>query len=147
MKYCVKCGKEIMDDAEICPGCGCAVEVIREKKIGSETVGNGKSICAMIFGLLALTCCIISAIDGIDFLSIRYLSFQNPCYYLSDFQAFALCFIPLCELLAFTFLAAGGLKENDGTTSATAVAGLVCADGALIIFGMRVFLSFLNIGE
>lgn len=23
MKYCSKCGKEIMDDAVICPGCGC----------------------------------------------------------------------------------------------------------------------------
>lgn len=25
MKYCTKCGKEIMDEAAICPGCGCAV--------------------------------------------------------------------------------------------------------------------------
>lgn len=26
MKYCSKCGKEIMDEAVVCPGCGCAVE-------------------------------------------------------------------------------------------------------------------------
>lgn len=26
MKYCSKCGKEIMDDAMICPGCGCSQE-------------------------------------------------------------------------------------------------------------------------
>lgn len=25
MKYCSKCGKEIMDEAIVCPGCGCAV--------------------------------------------------------------------------------------------------------------------------
>ena len=25
MKYCEKCGKEIMDEAVVCPGCGCAV--------------------------------------------------------------------------------------------------------------------------
>ncbi len=25
MKFCEKCGKEIMDEAVICPGCGCAV--------------------------------------------------------------------------------------------------------------------------
>lgn len=25
MKYCAKCGKELMDEAVICPGCGCAV--------------------------------------------------------------------------------------------------------------------------
>ena len=26
MKYCTKCGKQLMDEAVICPGCGCAVE-------------------------------------------------------------------------------------------------------------------------
>lgn len=26
MKYCSKCGKEIIDEAVICPGCGCAQE-------------------------------------------------------------------------------------------------------------------------
>lgn len=25
MKFCQKCGKELMDEAVICPGCGCAV--------------------------------------------------------------------------------------------------------------------------
>ena len=25
MKYCTKCGKELFDDAVICPNCGCAV--------------------------------------------------------------------------------------------------------------------------
>ena len=25
MKFCSKCGKEIMDEAIVCPGCGCAV--------------------------------------------------------------------------------------------------------------------------
>lgn len=25
MKYCEKCGKELMDEAVVCPGCGCAV--------------------------------------------------------------------------------------------------------------------------
>ena len=25
MKYCSKCGKEIVDEAIVCPGCGCAV--------------------------------------------------------------------------------------------------------------------------
>lgn len=25
MKYCSKCGKELIDDAIVCPGCGCAV--------------------------------------------------------------------------------------------------------------------------
>ena len=27
MKYCVKCGYELADDAVICPKCGCATEL------------------------------------------------------------------------------------------------------------------------
>lgn len=26
MKYCIHCGKEVLDDAIICPGCGCSVQ-------------------------------------------------------------------------------------------------------------------------
>lgn len=29
MKYCSKCGRELMDEAVICPGCGCEVEGAR----------------------------------------------------------------------------------------------------------------------
>lgn len=32
MKFCEKCGKELLDEAVICPGCGCAVEPKIEKK-------------------------------------------------------------------------------------------------------------------
>ena len=27
MKYCTHCGKELLDEAVVCPGCGCKVEV------------------------------------------------------------------------------------------------------------------------
>lgn len=30
MKYCSKCGKEIIDEAVICPGCGCAQGNVQE---------------------------------------------------------------------------------------------------------------------
>lgn len=26
MKYCIHCGREVLDDAIICPGCGCSVQ-------------------------------------------------------------------------------------------------------------------------
>ena len=46
MKFCQKCGKEIVDEAVICPGCGCAVA--EEKK--NEIHGNdGLAIAAKIF--------------------------------------------------------------------------------------------------
>ena len=36
MKYCSKCGNELLDDAVICPKCGCAVEGMRNP----EAVNN-----------------------------------------------------------------------------------------------------------
>lgn len=36
MKYCSKCGKEIMDKAVICPGCGCA----QENNVQNNVQGN-----------------------------------------------------------------------------------------------------------
>lgn len=32
MKYCVHCGNELLDDAVICPKCGCRVPNIKEEK-------------------------------------------------------------------------------------------------------------------
>ena len=49
MKFCQKCGKQIMDEAVICPGCGCSI--VQEKKI--ENGGNdGLAIAAKIFLIL-----------------------------------------------------------------------------------------------
>ena len=47
MKYCTKCGRELLDEAVICPGCGCAVEsnvpAVRgnEKESVLKTIANG----------------------------------------------------------------------------------------------------------
>ena len=41
MKYCSKCGKEIMDEAVICPGCGCAQENNVQNNVqGNNVQGN-----------------------------------------------------------------------------------------------------------
>lgn len=32
MKYCEKCGKELLDEAVVCPGCGCAVKAAPQKE-------------------------------------------------------------------------------------------------------------------
>lgn len=36
MKYCQKCGKEIVDEAVVCTGCGCSVEVNVKKTLTVE---------------------------------------------------------------------------------------------------------------
>lgn len=47
MKYCSKCGAELLDEAVICPSCGCSTE---EKKHGNTT------LLKIAFVLMILTC-------------------------------------------------------------------------------------------
>lgn len=52
MKYCSKCGKEIMDEALICPECGCVQESIVQGKNASQTKESSNNIGWSILGFL-----------------------------------------------------------------------------------------------
>ena len=41
MKFCSKCGKEVLDEAIVCPNCGCAIpsQVAEEKPVDEISVG------------------------------------------------------------------------------------------------------------
>lgn len=50
MKYCQKCGKEIVDEAVVCTGCGCSVEVnVKKNADGGE---DGLAVAAKVFLIL-----------------------------------------------------------------------------------------------
>lgn len=49
MKFCQKCGKEIMDEAVICPGCGCSVAQEKPAENGGK---DGLAVAAKIFLIL-----------------------------------------------------------------------------------------------
>ncbi len=54
MKYCSKCGKEIMEEAVVCPACGCAQE---NKSIQAEEDKGGfgwgfLGFCIPVVGLI-----------------------------------------------------------------------------------------------
>lgn len=57
MKYCSKCGKEIMEEAVICPECGCAVKADTFSKTEADTENNTKinilALLGFIFGLIS----------------------------------------------------------------------------------------------
>lgn len=54
MKFCSKCGKEIMDEAVICPNCGCAVEN-KAQAVQAPAVQVPKSAKqAQVFGILSV---------------------------------------------------------------------------------------------
>lgn len=59
MKYCEKCGKEIMEEEVVCPGCGCAVvkeikkaEVSYENCIKGAVTTNIVSAVVMALGII-----------------------------------------------------------------------------------------------
>ena len=58
MKFCSHCGNELMDEAVICPGCGCPID--------AEKAGNGLAtaslICAFLVPIAGIICGIIGAI-------------------------------------------------------------------------------------
>lgn len=50
MKYCTKCGNELLDDAVICPKCGCAVEGAKNPVAVNSM--SGLQLAAKIFMIL-----------------------------------------------------------------------------------------------
>ncbi len=52
MKFCEKCGKEIMDEAVICPSCGCAVKKEAEATKVVEVPKQAKT--ASLLGILSI---------------------------------------------------------------------------------------------
>ena len=75
MKFCEKCGKEIMDEAVICPGCGCTVQnqTMTTENNTENTAASKRSVVLGIIGivggiLLAIVghvCSILAIIFGI----------------------------------------------------------------------------------
>ena len=52
MKYCKRCGRQILDDAVICPNCGCAQENQRHNETNGMSIAG--FICSFFFPLLGL---------------------------------------------------------------------------------------------
>lgn len=52
MKFCQKCGKEIMDEAVLCPGCGCSVKKEAEATKVVEVPKQAKT--ASLLGILSI---------------------------------------------------------------------------------------------
>ena len=67
MKFCQKCGKEIREEAVICPGCGCLVAKEQKGKDGLATASKVFLILACIlqgFFLIPLLWCLPMTISA-----------------------------------------------------------------------------------
>jgi len=62
MKFCEKCGKEIVDEAVECPGCGCAIQnesKLEKKEVAYEDLVKGaatKNIISAIVIVVGIVC-------------------------------------------------------------------------------------------
>lgn len=64
--FCQKCGKEIMDEAVICPGCGCMVKNAEKPvvaEITAENTGTPKKT-SMILGIIGIVVAWLFALAG-----------------------------------------------------------------------------------
>lgn len=54
--YCKKCGKEINDNAVICPSCGCATDKYEQKNFKNESDSSsaGWAVLGFLFPLIGL---------------------------------------------------------------------------------------------
>ena len=56
MKFCQHCGKEILDEAFICPGCGCSVQVTNSTQAMEvdQSVSAGLVVLAVLIPLFGI---------------------------------------------------------------------------------------------
>lgn len=54
MKYCSKCGKEIMDEAVVCPNCGCAQDGENLQQKGADSSSFGWALLGFCIPLVGL---------------------------------------------------------------------------------------------
>lgn len=69
MKYCAKCGKELMEDAVICVGCGCPVEsaaapVQSKQTAPAEQTQKKAGSGSIVFGIIGILGAFLFALIG-----------------------------------------------------------------------------------
>ena len=71
MKYCPKCGKQLMDDAVVCIGCGCSVS--RVKKPAEPRESSALAHIATVFAFVMPLIGILLGIIGMSKYSNEHL--------------------------------------------------------------------------
>ena len=54
MKFCSKCGNQLLDESVICPRCGCQVENFAVKRVAKQQSGNIPGLIGINFAFWAL---------------------------------------------------------------------------------------------
>ena len=62
--YCSVCGKEVMDEAVICPSCGCMIKKDGIKTIGKSSGSDKKTQTSVILGIIGIAFAWLFALIG-----------------------------------------------------------------------------------
>ena len=83
MKFCEKCGKEIMDEATVCPGCGCPVHVDEKANLNNESdkseirkfnIKDKKTIIIVSIVICAIVALVCAAIPIVNLFKANKIS-------------------------------------------------------------------------
>ena len=126
MKYCSKCGNQLLDEAVICTKCGCAVEAINifpKPKIAKlEGRGVNMSWTPLMFGIIAFFNSIWTLL--VRFANLKFAAIMN--------QIVSFMGLGCCGILAVVT----GIKYLKSKQKGFAIAGL-------ILGGLALFTSFI----
>ncbi len=64
MKFCQKCGRELLDEAVICPGCGCAVKDNSTEAAVGAAAEPKKTQVSLILGIIGIVFAWVFALVG-----------------------------------------------------------------------------------
>lgn len=118
MKFCTHCGKELFDEAVICPGCGCAVDNVQPKAAKTELVSKlsekikTNSIIWLVIGILQilmglfanwflLVVGVLNIISSVQDMNYSKTILQDPAGIVSRFEPVTMPIITLIYNLIF----------------------------------------------
>lgn len=107
MKYCTHCGNELLDDAVICPKCGCPVADERKAKANAEQLLN-LDCSPKSRGIAAILCFLFGGL-GVH----RFYTGKTGTGVLWLLTAGLLGF---GSLIDFIIILCGSFKDKDGKT-------------------------------
>ncbi len=62
MKYCNKCGNQLLDEAVMCPRCGCSVgSQMSNNSVSNRNVAKATLLILLAIAILVITIMIVSA--------------------------------------------------------------------------------------
>ncbi|MBE7090640.1 MAG: zinc-ribbon domain-containing protein [Clostridiales bacterium] len=125
MKFCTSCGNQLLDEAVICPKCGCTAQ------INQSIRKNG-----FCFHSLPLILGFVGLISSLFYL-VQYIiifhNHQNPDFILAISSFLSYSGLPFCGVLAI-FSGIKGLHENNKLFSTIGI----------IFGGISIFLQFIS---